>query len=66
MEPGDIQTAWVARFNNQDLEGLVGLYEPAAAIVNNRAAEPQWGHEAIRRILGELIATDVRAEGSVV
>jgi uncharacterized protein (TIGR02246 family) len=61
-EPNDVQQKWVRAFNERDLEGLADLYEPAAAIVANTGAEPQWGQKAIRRILQELIAEEAWAE----
>ena len=43
---------WEERINAGDLDGLVELYAPDAAIIAEPGAEPARGHDAVRAIIG--------------
>lgn len=49
MKPIDVVTAWVDRFNEGDMDGLIALYAPEA--VNHQVVtDPLEGRDAIRRM----------------
>ena len=63
-EPEDLGHFFMERGNAGDLDGLVELYEPTALL----AFPPRKvtsGHEAIRRVYAELLATKPKFEGDV-
>ncbi len=66
--PEEMHRAWSEAFNGGDVEALVALYEPDAALMG-RARKPVTGHAAIRAAYTGLLASKpriaVRATGTV-
>ncbi len=54
--PGDLHTLFVAGFNRGDLDALLELYEPEAAVVTATPGTVIHGLDAIRDVLAGLLA----------
>ena len=54
-DPSELSSLFAERASRGDLEGLLELYEPQATLVAPDG-EPVTGEEAIRRLLGNLLA----------
>src|SRR5262245_57400368 len=50
----DVPRLWISAFNAGDVEGLLELYDPAAALFAAGAAEPIIGIGALRRLFADL------------
>lgn len=66
--PTETIEQWEERINAGDLDGLVELYVPDAAIVAEPGADPAHGHDAVRQIIGGYLAArpSVRFEHTTV
>ena len=58
-DPSELSSLFAERASRGDLEGLLELYEPQATLVAPDG-EPVTGEEAIRRLLGNLLAAAPR------
>jgi uncharacterized protein (TIGR02246 family) len=58
--PEDLHRLWIERLNAGDLDGLVALYEPAAAFVA-QPGQIVTGHAAIRAACAGLLALNPTA-----
>lgn len=59
--PEEVHELWAQRFSAGDLDGLVALYEPDAALAPP-GGEVVTGHAAIREVLGGFLALNGRFE----
>jgi ketosteroid isomerase-like protein len=60
--PEHLNRFFVERVHAGDVEGLVALYEPDA-VLTFLPGQRTVGHDAIRRVLGEMVASGFHAEG---
>lgn len=63
-EPNDLGRYFVERVNAGDVDGLVALYEPDA-VLEFPPGTVAVGHEQIRRVYAELLASGPRLEPGV-
>ena len=61
-----VHELFVARFNAQDADGIIALYEPEAVILPPDAPEAVSGHAAIRAVLDGLLALKGKMENTIV
>ena len=61
-----VHELFVERFNVQDVEGLIELYEPDAIILPPNAAEVVSGHAAIREVLDGILALNAKMDNAIV
>ena len=54
--PAETIQMWEQRINAGDLDGLVDLYHPDAAIVAEPGADAAHGHDVVREIIGGYLA----------
>jgi uncharacterized protein (TIGR02246 family) len=59
-KPTEIHTLFLAAFNRGDVEALVALYEPSAALVTRDGTVV--GHQAIREVYHRMLAGGARME----
>jgi uncharacterized protein (TIGR02246 family) len=65
QKPEDWPGAFVKHLNAGDLDAVMTLYEPEAQFVA-KSGETLVGHDAIRKVLGALIAAKAHFESRVV
>ena len=56
---------FVERFNVQDVDGLIELYEPDAIILPPNAEEVVTGHAAIREVLDGILALNAKMDNAI-
>jgi len=61
-----VHAVFVERFNAQDADGIIELYEPNAVILPPDAPEVVTGHVAIREVLDGLLALKGKMENTIV
>ena len=61
-----VHELFVERFNAQDADGIIELYEPNAVILPPDAPEVVSGHVAIRAVLDGFLALKGKMENSIV
>ena len=61
-----VHELFVERFNSQDADGIIELYEPNAVILPPGAPEVVSGHEAIRAVLDGILALKGKMENTIV
>ena len=61
-----VHELFVERFNAQDADGVIELYEPNAVILPPGAPEVVSGHVAIRAVLDEFLALKGKMENTIV
>lgn len=66
MTAKQVQELFVERFNAQDVDGIMELYEPNAVILPPDAPEVVSGHVAIREVLDGFLALDGKMENTIV
>jgi uncharacterized protein (TIGR02246 family) len=62
-EPAEYSRVFFETFNSGDLEAIMGLYEPGAALVPQAGAPPLTGSAALREALAGFLAVKGRMEG---
>jgi ketosteroid isomerase-like protein len=61
-----VHELFVERFNKQDVESLIELYEPNAVILPPGAPQVVSGHLAIREVLDGILALKAKMENTIV
>jgi ketosteroid isomerase-like protein len=61
-----VHELFVERFNAQDADGIIELYEPNAVILPPDAPEVVSGHVAIRAVLDGFLALKGKMENTIV
>ena len=61
-----VHAVFVERFNAQDADGIIALYEPNAVILPPDATEVVSGHAAIREVLDGFLALKGKMENTIV
>ena len=61
-----VHELFVERFNAQDADGILELYEPNAVILPPDAPEAVTGHAAIREVLDGFLALKGKMENTIV
>ena len=61
-----VHELFVERFNSQDADGVIELYEPNAVILPPGAPEVVSGHVAIRAVLNGILALKGKMENTIV
>ena len=61
-----VHELFVERFNEQDAEGLIELYEQNAVILPPGAPQVVSGHLAIREVLDGILALKAKMENTIV
>ena len=61
-----VHELFVERFNVQDVDGIIELYEPNAVILPPDAPEVVSGHAAIREVLDGILALGGKMENAIV
>ena len=61
-----VHELFVERFNAQDADAIIELYEPNAVIIPPDAPEAVSGHVAIRQVLDGFLALNGKMENTIV
>ena len=61
-----VHELFVERFNAQDVDGIIELYEPNAVILPPDALEVVSGHVAIKEVLNGFLALNGKMENTIV
>jgi ketosteroid isomerase-like protein len=61
-----VHELFVERFNAQDADAIIELYEPNAVILPPDAPEAMSGHVAIRQVLDGFLALNGKMENTIV
>jgi len=61
-----VHELFVERFNAQDADGIIELYEPNAVILPPDAPEVVAGHTAIRAVLDGFLALNGKMDNTIV
>jgi ketosteroid isomerase-like protein len=61
-----VHELFVERFNAQDVEGIIELYEPNAILLPPNSPEVVSGHAAIRDVLKGILALDGKMDNTIV
>jgi len=61
-----VHELFVERFNAQDADGIIELYEPNAVILPPDSPKVVSGHVAIREVLGGFLALKGKMENTIV
>jgi len=61
-----VHELFVERFNAQNADGIIELYEPNAVILPPDAPEPVTGHIAIRKVIDVFLSLKGKMENTIV